>query len=28
MPVELRWEEAVKKLGIDPALLSVTAGHA
>ena len=28
MPVELRWEEAVRKLGIDPALLSVTAGHA
>jgi putative transcriptional regulator len=28
MPVELRWEEAVKKLGIDPTLLSNTAGHA
>lgn len=28
MAVELRWEEAVKKMGIDPALLSDTAGHA
>ena len=28
MPVELRWEEAVKKMGIDPALLSDSAGHA
>jgi putative transcriptional regulator len=28
MPVELRWEEAVKKLGIDPTLLSDRAGHA
>jgi len=28
MSVELRWGEAVKKLGIDPALLSDTAGHA
>ena len=28
MPVELRWEEAVKKLGIDPTLISNTAGHA
>jgi len=28
MPVETRWEEAVKKLGIDPALLSSKAGHA
>jgi len=28
MPVELRWEEAVKKLGIDPTLLSNPAGHA
>jgi putative transcriptional regulator len=28
MPVDLRWEEAVKKMGIDPTLLSDTAGHA
>jgi putative transcriptional regulator len=28
MPVENRWEEAVRKMGIDPALLSDTAGHA
>ena len=28
MPVENRWEEAVKKMGIDPTLLSNTAGHA
>jgi putative transcriptional regulator len=28
MPVETRWEEAVKKLGVDPALLSSKAGHA
>ncbi len=28
IPVETRWEEAVKKIGIDPALLSDTAGHA
>ena len=28
MPVELRWEEAVKKMGIDPTLLSDSAGHA
>lgn len=28
LPVETRWEEAVKKLGIDPALLSSKAGHA
>jgi len=28
MPVESRWEEAVKKMGIDPTLLSDTAGHA
>ena len=28
MPVDLRWEEAVKKMGIDPALLSDAAGHA
>jgi putative transcriptional regulator len=26
--VENRWESAVKKLGVDPALLSKTAGHA
>jgi putative transcriptional regulator len=28
MPVEVRWEEAVKKLGIDPTLLTNTSGHA
>lgn len=28
MPIEARWEGAVKKLGIHPALLSDTAGHA
>ena len=28
MPIETRWEEAVKKMGIDPILLSDTAGHA
>ncbi|MGD8881346.1 MAG: YqgE/AlgH family protein [Desulfobacterales bacterium] len=28
LPVEKRWEEAVKKMGINPTLLSDTAGHA
>lgn len=28
LPAEIRWEETVKKMGIDPALLSSTAGHA
>jgi len=28
MPVESRWKEAVKKMGINPTLLSDTAGHA
>jgi putative transcriptional regulator len=28
MPIETRWEEALKKMGIDPILLSDTAGHA
>lgn len=28
IPFEMRWQEAVKKMGIDPALLSGTAGHA
>jgi putative transcriptional regulator len=28
MPIEARWEEAVKKMGIDPILLSNMAGHA
>ena len=28
MPVEVRWEEAVKKLGIDPSLLTSSSGHA
>ena len=27
-PVEKKWEEAMRKIGIDPALLSDTAGHA
>lgn len=28
IPSDVRWQEAVKKMGIDPALLSGTAGHA
>jgi len=28
MPIEARWEEAVRKMGIDPNLLSNMAGHA
>ena len=28
MPIETRWQEAVKKMGIDPILLSDSAGHA
>jgi putative transcriptional regulator len=28
MPIDTRWEEAVRKMGIDPILLSNTAGHA
>ncbi|GBC60015.1 DUF179 domain-containing protein [Desulfonema ishimotonii] len=28
VPGEKRWEAAVKKIGIDPALLSDTVGHA
>lgn len=28
LPVEVRWTEALKKMGVDPALLSGTAGHA
>jgi putative transcriptional regulator len=28
MPVETRWEGAVKKMGINPTFLSDTAGHA
>jgi putative transcriptional regulator len=28
LPVETRWEAAVKRMGIDPALLSATAGNA
>lgn len=28
LPIELRWEEAVKKLGVDPTRLSENAGHA
>ena len=28
MPIETRWEEVMRKMGIDPALLLDTAGHA
>ncbi len=28
MPIETRWEEVMKKMGIDPSLLLDTAGHA
>lgn len=28
LPIESRWQGAIKKVGIDPALLSDTAGHA
>jgi putative transcriptional regulator len=28
IPIEERWEAAIKRIGIDPALLSNTAGHA
>ena len=28
IPVEARWEKALKKMGVDPALLLATAGHA
>lgn len=28
MPIDMRWEEAMKKIGIDPALLMKTSGHA
>ena len=28
MPIEMRWDEAVKNMGINPMLLSDTAGHA
>lgn len=28
LPVEMRWETAIRQLGIDPVLLSETAGHA
>lgn len=28
LPVEVRWEEAVRKMGIDPTLLSNASGHA
>jgi putative transcriptional regulator len=28
MPIEIRWEEAIKKLGISPTRLSETSGHA
>jgi len=28
LPVDVRWTEALKKMGVDPALLSDTAGHA
>ena len=28
MPIEERWEEAIKKVGVDPAMLLNTSGHA
>jgi putative transcriptional regulator len=28
LPIDARWEASVKRLGIDPALLSATAGNA
>jgi len=28
MPIEERWEEAIKKMGVDPAMLLNTSGHA
>jgi len=28
LPVALRWEEALRKMGVNPALLSDAAGHA
>lgn len=28
MPIEVRWEESLKKIGVDPALLLNTSGHA
>lgn len=28
MPIEIRWEEALKKIGIDPVMLLNTSGHA
>ena len=28
IPIEIRWEESVKKIGINPSLLTDTAGHA
>jgi putative transcriptional regulator len=28
IPVEAKWEEALKRMGIDPVFLSDSAGHA
>jgi putative transcriptional regulator len=28
MPIETRWEEAMKKMGVNPAMLLDTSGHA
>jgi putative transcriptional regulator len=28
MPVEIKWKEALRKVGVDPALLSIKPGHA
>jgi putative transcriptional regulator len=28
LPVETRWEEAMRKVGVDPAMLLATSGHA
>jgi len=28
MPIEIRWEESLNKIGVDPALLLSTSGHA
>jgi putative transcriptional regulator len=28
MPIEIRWEEAMKKMGVNPAMLLDTSGHA
>ena len=28
LPIETRWEEAMRKVGVDPAMLLATSGHA